>query len=200
MNNCIFSPHCIEQMCDKSCPILTEISYLMERNNISMKSSVLKSNSKDINSASEILSKINELDNNFGVVVCNDTISVSNLLTYCAICKNWQGNRLHCNVYSLKFSNYIDAIQKSWSVNSTPESLEYEQIWVNTSKILIISCIDFVQFKDFSTQTLLNIIHERMEHNLTTIIVSPKLSTLVGSGQFFNRMQTMFGKAVIKWQ
>lgn len=200
MNNCIFSPHCTEYVCDKSCPILAEISYLMERNHISMNSPVLKSPKKDILKANEILDKTASFENNFSVVVSPDTISTSNLLTYCAICKNWKGNRLHCDVYSLKFSNYVDAIQKSWSTKTTSESLQYEQIWINTSKVLIISSIDFVQFKEFQTQTLLNLIHERMENNLTTIIVSPKLSSLVGYGQFFNHMQSMFGRAVIKWQ
>lgn len=199
MNNCIFSPHCTESVCDESCPIYTEISYLMERNKLDIKNSVLRSNPKDIDQSLNIIDNISECTNKFKVVVSNDTINTSNLITYCAICKNWKGNRLHCNVYSLKFSNYVESIQKSWSVKSMPESLEYEQIWINTSKILIISSIDFVQFKDFQTQTLLNIIHERMEHNLATIIVSPNLSGLVGSGQFFNRMQMMFSKAVIKW-
>lgn len=199
MDNCIFSPHCTELCCDKSCPILAEISYLMERNKISMKSDVFRLSQNDLNKSIEILHRIQNDTNKFGVVVDIDTIKVANILAYCSICQNWKGNRLHCNVYSLKFSSYIDTIQKSWSSNSTSDSFEYEQIWINTSKVLIISSIDFVQFKDFQTQTLLNIIHERMENGLCTIIVSPKLSTLVGQGQFFNRMQAMFGKAVIKW-
>lgn len=35
MKNCIFSSRCIEDVCDEFCPVLTETSYLLERNNIS---------------------------------------------------------------------------------------------------------------------------------------------------------------------
>lgn len=200
MNNCIFTAHCTESVCDKSCPILAETSYLLERNHISMDNPVFRSSQKDIDKAISIINKVENSMDKLGVIVSNDTISISNLLTYCSICTNWQGNRLHCNVYTLKFSNHLDLIQKSWSVKNNIDELEYEQIWCNTSKILIISNIDFVQFKDFQAQTLLNLIHNRQDNGLSTLIVSPKLNTLVGSGQFFNRMQSTFGKAVISWQ
>ena len=200
MNNCIFTAHCTESVCDKSCPILAETSYLLERNHISMDNPVFRSSQKDIDKAISIINKVENSMDKLGVIVSNDTISISNLLAYCSICTNWQGNRLHCNVYTLKFSNHLDLIQKSWSAKNNIDELEYEQIWCNTSKILIISNIDFVQFKDFQAQTLLNLIHNRQDNGLSTLIVSPKLNTLVGSGQFFNRMQSTFGKAVISWQ
>lgn len=200
MNNCIFTANCTESVCDKSCPILAETSYLLERNHISMDNPVFRSSQKDIDKALSIINKVETSVDRLGVIVSNDTISISNLLAYCSICMNWQGNRLHCNVYTLKFSNHLDLIQKSWSSKNNIDELEYEQIWCNTSKILIISNIDFVQFKDFQAQTLLNLIHNRQDNGLSTLIVSPKLNTLVGSGQFFNRMQSTFGKAVISWQ
>ena len=40
MQNCIFSGHCSQQVCDKSCPTLVETTYLLERNNIAMNSDV----------------------------------------------------------------------------------------------------------------------------------------------------------------
>ena len=122
-------------------------------------------------------------------IITDDTISTSTLITYCAICENWQGNRLHCNVYHLRFSNYIESVQQSWSVRDVPEQLEYEQIWI--------SSLDFVQFKNFQSQTLLNIIHNRMNSGLTTIIVCPKLNTLVGSELFFQKLQSVIRGAVI---
>lgn len=36
MNNCIFTAHCTETICDKACPILVETSYLLERNGLSL--------------------------------------------------------------------------------------------------------------------------------------------------------------------
>lgn len=195
MRNCIFSTRCTEEMCDKACPVLVETSYLLERNGISMENPVFHITPKERDNALALLHKAK---GKLNVIITDNTINTSTLITYCAICENWQGNRLHCNVYNLKFSNHIDSIQQSWSMKDTPEQLEYEQIWLTSAKILIISNLDFVQFKDFQAQTLLNIIHNRMNNGLTTIIVCPKINTLIGSGAFFQRLISMLGEAVIK--
>ena len=142
MNNCIFTAHCIEPVCDKACPILVETSYLLERNGLSFNNAVFNATLDDINCARDILHKS---ANKLKVYDAKNTIFASDMLTYCAICENWQGNRLHCNVYHLKFSNHIEAIQRSWSVKTIPESLEYEQIWLSSAKVLIISNICTVQ-------------------------------------------------------
>lgn len=195
MHNCIFTPHCIEEMCDKSCPMLVEASYLLERNGISMNSSVFNQNPADLQFALKVLDKS---DGKLGVVVRNNTVPVAERITYTAICQNWQGNRLHCNVYNLKYSKYIEAIKKSWSTKTEPESLEYMRIWSNTAKVLIISNIDYVNFGDFESQTLLNLLQSRENSGQTTIIVSPKINLLVGKGLFFVRLQKILGDGVIK--
>lgn len=195
MKNCIFNAHCTEPICDKACPVLVESSYLLERNELALDNPVFNASPKDIN---KVLKIIHSKPNGLCTVISDNTIYMSNLLTYCAICENWQGNRLHCNVYHLKFSNYIDAIQHSWSVKDTPEHLEYEQIWINSAKVLIISNLDFVQFKDFQAQTLLNIIHNRANSQLLTIIVCPKLQSLVGSGLFYKRLQSMLEEVIVR--
>ena len=40
MRDCIFTGHCTEKVCDKACPIYVQVSYLLERNNISSNSNV----------------------------------------------------------------------------------------------------------------------------------------------------------------
>lgn len=195
MDNCIFTAHCTEPVCDKACPILVETSYLLERNGLSFDNPVFHESPKNIKDAMNALHKSS---GKLGTVISDDTIASSNLLTYCAICENWQGNRLHCNVYHLKFSNHVEAIQRSWSTKNPSDDLEYEQIWSSSAKILIVSNLDYVQFKDFQAQTLLNLIHNRMNNNLTTIIVSPALRTLVGNGTFFIKLKDVLEKAVIK--
>ena len=79
-----------------------------------------------------------------------------------------------------------------------PEAFEYEQIFIAKAKLLVISNIDYVKFGDFQAQTLLNLIHTRKTNGLQTIIVSPKLNTLVGSGPFFDRMKTVLSGVIIK--
>jgi len=168
----------------------------LERNNISLSNPVFNTAVQDLD---RVISILNQSSGKFKVIVGDDTSAIAMLVTYCAICNNWQGSRLQCNVYNLKFSNHVDAIQKSWNYKNSPEALEYEQIWSQTAKILIISNLDFVQFKDFQAQTLLNIIHNRKDGGLTTILVIPDPDKLIGSGSFFQRMKILFEGSIMRW-
>lgn len=200
MYNCIFTAHCIEPFCDKSCPALVETSYLLERNEISMDSEVFRSSDKDIKKMLDLLDSSKGSTVTYVVPPNLATSKVAELLTYCAICTNWKGNQLHCNVYNLKFSKYLDDLKKSWSLKSEPESLEYSRIWCESSKILIISNIDYISFGDFESQTLLNILQSRLNSNFTTIVISPQLSDLVGksTSMFFNIMKRQLSDSKIK--
>lgn len=195
MHNCIFTAHCTENVCDMSCPRLVETSYLLERNNISMTSHVFKQGPKDIATATNIL---NAAKGTMKVTVSRDTVRGAELLTYCAICQHWQGSRLHCNVYNLRYSKYIEEIKKSWTTKIESEELEYMKIWSNSAKVLIISNIDFVNFNDFESQTLLNLLQARSSDEYTTVVVSPDTNMLVGKGSFFVHLQRIFARAVIK--
>ena len=198
MYNCIFNAHCTEVFCDKSCPTLVETSYLLERNGISMSSFVFSESQKNID---KMLSVLDKSKNRLGAYVANDslnTVQAAELLSYCAICQNWKGSRLHCNVYNLKYSKYLEELKKSWSMKSEPESLEYMRIWSESAKVLIVSNIDYVNFGDFESQTLLNLIQNRMTGDLTTIIVTPPLKDLV-SGKpsiFFKSLKTKISEAI----
>lgn len=170
MQNCIFSAHCTESFCDRSCPIFVETSYLLERNNLSMKSDVFHAKLEDINKCVRVLSAANE---GLKYFKCDDTLKWSDLITYCAICQNWKGSRLHCTVYNLKYSKYIDELKNSWSNNTNTETLDYMKIWSESAKVLIISNFDYVNFGDFESQTMLNLIQSRASNHLTTIVVGP---------------------------
>jgi len=122
------------------------------------------------------------------------TNQAADALTYCAICEHWKGSQLHCTVYNLKFAQYIEALQKSWSFNSDSSEVDYMKIWATEAQVLIISNIDFINFKDFQCQTLLSLLQSRIGTNLTTIVVSPPTSSLVGEGQFFSRLTDMLKK------
>lgn len=200
MHNCIFTAHCTESVCDNSCPMLVETSYLLERNNIHMRSPVFhipKGNSQ----IDRTLKMIQDSDNKLSVIVSNDTVSCAEIFTYCAICLNWPGSRLHCNVYNLKYSAYLEELKHSWTTKVEPESVEYMKIWSSSAKVLIISNIDYVNFGDFESQTLLNLLQTRENTGQTTIIVSPEMNSLVGKSTsiFFTRLREKLSKAVIKW-
>ena len=194
MHNCMFTGHCIEPMCDGSCPALAETTYLMERNNISINSPVFRADKKAVAKIQSIIDKPELIK----VIQTVDTIKTAELVTYCGICNHWKGNRLHCNVYNLRYGKFIDDTKKSWSMKTEPDSLEYTRIWSNSAKILIISNMDYVSFGDFECQTLLGLIQSREQAGLQTILVTPKLKLLVGKGIFFDRLSAMLGKAVVE--
>lgn len=192
MDNCIFSGHCINMRCDKSCPALVETSYLLDRNGISISNDVFHSSEEDLQAANKL---ITENQGKLKVYISKNTITSATLLTYVGICQNWRGSQLHCTVYNLKFFQYLEAIKKSWNSGSS-DNLEYTKIWASTSKLLIVSNIDFVNFKNFECQTLLELIQSRLSNpELTTIIVSPQLSALVGEGSFFSALMEILKKA-----
>ncbi len=198
MHNCIFNAYCTENFCDRSCPTLAETSYLLERNNIDMNSSVFQATDSEVQT---MLNVLNKSQGKLGAYIANksmNTVYASELLTYVAICSNWQGSRLHCDVYNLKYSKYVDELKKSWSLRAEPEDLEYMRIWSESAKILIISNIDYVNFGDFESQTLLNLLQTRQIAKLTTIFVTPSLGSLVSSksSSFFSLLKSQISEAV----
>ena len=185
MQNCIFSGHCSKQVCDKSCPTLAETTYLLERNGIAMSSDVFRADPKRLSRFSDI---IDSSEGKLRTISSTNTVQDADLLTYCSICKNWKGSRLHCTVYNLKYSKYIEMIKKSWSTKSETSDLEYMRIFSSSAKVLIISNIDYVNFRDFECQTLLTLLQSRAGSEYTTFIVSPPVKSLVGDSLFFGKL------------
>lgn len=195
LSDCIFTANCIRPTCDKSCPVLAETYHLLQSiNKISMDSEVFHASDSEIHKSLSILEKNK---GKFGVVISSNTVHTSTMLTYCAICKNWKGSQLHCSVYNLKYSQYIENLKKSWSSGES-EDLEMIKIWNNSAKVLVISNIDYTNFRNFECQTLLELIQQRSANSeYTTIIVSPPLSNLIGdNGAFFSRLMEVMKKAV----
>ena len=196
MYNCIFNGHCIEETpCNASCPALAQTTYLLERNDIKMTNPVFRMSDGELSRYYDILDK--SAGKTASVVVPSGefTNATADALTYCAICENWRGSQLHCTVYNLKFAQYIETIQGSWSFNGDgSDRLEQVKIWVANARVLIISNLDFVNFKDFQSQTLLSLLQSRVGMDLTTIVVTPTITSLVGEGQFFSRLTSILTK------
>ena len=195
MHDCIFTAHCTEHVCDRSCPILAETSYLLERNGIDLNSKVFDLSAKEIFQFQTILDK--SIDS-VGVMLSDNTVVDAEKLTFVAICNNWEHSQLHCTVYNLKFSKYLEEIKKSWNTHVESETLEYMRIWLDAAKVLIISNFDYVNFGDFESQMMLTLLQDRQARGKTTIFVSPPLDMLVSSKAsiFFNNLKLKFTRAV----
>lgn len=195
MNNCMFSGHCIKTSCDQSCPALVESSFLLEQNGININSNVFYADPALISKYSKV---VEDSEGKLQTIIAKNTNAIAELITYCGICKYWHGSRLHTAVYNLKLSQYLESVQNSWTNASNLDDLEYQKIWVSKAKLLIVSNIDFVSFKDFQCQTLLSLLQSRDKPGMGTIIVSPPTQSLVGSGLFFNRLQETLGRTTVK--
>jgi len=195
MNKCMFSGHCIKATCDQSCPAFVESSFLLEQNGIGINSGVFHADPALLNKYNRI---VDNSEGKLQTVVAKNTNMVSDLLTYCGICKHCKGSRLHTVVYNLKLSQHLEMVQNSWSGVSNLDNLEYQKIWVGKAKLLIVSNIDYISFKDFQCQTLLSLLQSRDKPEMGTIIVTPPINTLVGSGLFFGRLQEMLGRTTVK--
>lgn len=195
MNKCMFSGHCIKTTCDKSCPAFVESSFLLEQNGININSTVFNADPSALKRYAKI---VETSEGKIQTIIAKNTNAVAELVTYCGICKYWHGSRLHTTVYNLKLSQYLEKTQNSWSGTSNLDELEYQKIWIEKAKLLIISNIDYVNFKDFQCQTLLTLLQSRDKQGMGTIIVSPNTHSLVGSGLFFNRLQEILGRTTVK--
>ena len=193
MHDCIFTGFCVNGECDKACPDYVESSYLLERNNISLKSNVFHADPKLLQKYSTI---VNNSEGRLTTVIANNTNEAAELLTYCGICKYWKHSRLHMVVYNLRFSQYLDNLQKSWNTKGMAEDTEYTKIWSESAKLLIISNIDYVNFKEFQCTTLLSLIQNRDAKGLSTIVVSPQIKALAGDGNFFSQMKNIFTNSI----
>ena len=78
------------------------------------------------------------------------------------------------------------------------DNTEYTKIWSESAKLLIISNIDYVNFKEFQCQTLLSLIQNRDANGLSTIIVSPQITSLAGDGLFFGQLKNMMTHSIQK--
>lgn len=196
MYNCIFTGHCIEeQVCNASCPVLAQTSYLLERNDIKLNNSVFRLSEAELSKYYDILRQ-SEGKVTSAIVSNGDfTNQAADNLTYCAICENWRGSQLHCTVYNLKFPQYISILQDSWSFGaSSSDEVSQLKIWISSARVLIISNLDFVNFKDFQSQQLLALLQDRVGMDLTTIIVTPPITSLIGEGRFFSRLTSILNK------
>lgn len=192
--HCPFKPYCRKSTCDAACPDLLEIQYLLERNNLNNNNSIYTLPVKDIQKASEWLTAAS---NPLRVVISDNTLDTASCLTYAAICKHWKGNTLHCSVYRLDFADYIDREKSSYSTYTPDDMFEYIKIFIQKAKVLIISNIDFMQFNDFNAKTLIAILSRRMFNQQTTIVISPKLNKLMGSGQVYQALIDLLRKGVV---
>lgn len=182
VNDCVFDAYCTKPLCDRSCPQWAQMDYLMMRNG-------LTSNSRPFKMKMDSLQKYIDLyEKSVGSTVSietSDPIKCAEVLSYVAVCNSWNGCAMRVRAYHLLFSQYIQELQSSWNGKKT-EELEYKGIWSKSSNVLVISDLDYVNFKDFQSRVLLQLMQDREREGKTTLVVTPNVGSLTGSGNMYN--------------
>lgn len=184
VQSCPFDAFCTQSICDQACVRWAQMDYLMMRNELTLSSSSFSMSSSNLEKYDKIYQSC--LDKT-SVLQSSNTVTCSEYLKYIMVCNCWPKSAIKVRCYSLSFSNYVQQLQHSWSSNKS-DDFEYTEIWSRSSQVLIISGLDYVNFKDFQSQVLLQLIQDREQEHKTTIIISPQLDKLVGNGAMFNLM------------
>ena len=112
----------------------------------------------------------------------------ADLLLYTAVCDMCEGYGSSISAYHLKYSSYIQSIKDSWS-QGVSASLSEIQAFSSSSKVLIVSGLDYMNFKDFESQTMLVLLESRAKPNLSTVLTINSIDNLTGSGPFFTPLK-----------
>lgn len=191
--DCPFKQYCRKSICKYVCADFAEFQYLLKRNAMLANTDIYTYPSNMLQQCSEWLTVAS---GSCKVVISDKTSEVASCLSYVAICNHWKGNAFHCGVYHLDFAEWVRKDKEQFKNVTVDEDFEYINIFIESAKVLIISNLDFVIFNDYTSQNLHNIISSR-KADKTTIIVSPKLNSLSGSGNFLPKLKDNLGKEVI---
>lgn len=182
VKNCVFDSYCTNSLCDRSCPSWAQMDYLMMRNGLTDNSRPFKMKSASLR---KYIDAYERYPGKLTVLVSSDPIRCAEIMSYISVCNNWNGSAMRVRSYHLLFSQYIDSMQSSWN-NKNSGDFEYTELWAKSCNSLVISSIDYVNFKDYQSQVLLQLIQDREREGKTTIVVAPRLENLTGSGNMFN--------------
>ena len=98
-------------------------------------------------------------------------------------------------MYKLNFSQYLDETKKSWNTRYNSEHLEDVNIWINSSKYLVISNLGLIRFGDFESQTLLALLQQRYDTDKYTYVFLEKGKySLLGKSDslFYSKLKQEF--------
>lgn len=188
----------VAETCGESCPVWAVTEFLLRKNNLLGTNVMSRMTRSVVQTCDKIIEGAMTSTDSFVTYIpqsisCNEA---ANLLTYYGICTNWRGSAFSTVVYNLNFSTYINEVKKSWNNSNLDKFTEFDYIRSiiegkvegKATNILILSGIEFVNFKDFACEQMFDIINCRQSKHLPLIIVSPEASNIVGEGPLFGKL------------
>lgn len=184
VSDCMFSPYCCATLCDRSCPKWAQTDYLLMRNGLSYSSRPFRMKQSSLDKYISLYEKACSCGSAV-TVTCKDAVKVAEVMSYVAVCNTWQGSAMRVKCYHLLYSQYLESVQSSFGGRMN-EDAQYAELWSKSCNVLVISGIDYVNFKDFQSQKLLQLLQDRERKRKATIIVSPKVENIMGGGKMYD--------------
>lgn len=184
VSDCMFSPYCCATLCDRSCPKWAQTDYLLMRNGLSYSSRPFRMKQSSLDKYISVYEKAFSCGSAV-TVTCKDAVKVAEVMSYIAVCNTWQGSAMRVKCYHLLYSQYLESVQSSFGGRMN-EDAQYAELWSKSCNVLVISGIDYVNFKDFQSQKLLQLLQDRERKRKATIIVSPKVENIMGGGKMYD--------------
>lgn len=184
VRDCMFSPYCCATLCDRSCPKWAQTDYLLMRNGLSYSSRPFRMKQSSLDKYISVYEKACSCGSAV-TVTCKDAVKVAEVMSYIAVCNTWQGSAMRVKCYHLLYSQYLESVQSSFGGRMN-EDAQYAELWSKSCNVLVISGIDYVNFKDFQSQKLLQLLQDRERKRKATIIVSPKVENIMGGGKMYD--------------
>lgn len=195
---CPFSSQCERAFCDYSCGKNVLFDVMMKKSEIKP---------QDVGAISvKLRDKVKQDLAKFKGYTIYITANRSNkmlgdIYAWLAACKLCPYYGSDVTVYHLKYSKYLEQLRQSWATKYEPEELIEARCFINTARVLVVSSLEYVQYKDFESQTLFSLLGERSyNRDFTTIVIGPEINTWLGPhitrSQFANRLGIMLEEAV----
>lgn len=188
---CIFGSFCSRYYCDMSCVKNTISQILLEKSDIKLTNNVYKISQWPKMKSWKFL---NDYMGKISVIESKDTVSSADTFVYSAICNMCEGHGTAVTVYHLKYSQYIQKLKNSWNTG-VDSYLREIQAHISSAKYLVISSLDYVYYNDFESQTLLNILQDRTNPELSTVLIVSNVSNLSGKGAFLSVLKSKMKEA-----
>ena len=195
---CPFSSQCERAFCDYSCGKNVLFDVMMKKSEIKPQdvgAISVKLRDKVKQDLAKFKGSTIYITANHGNKMLGDIYA---WLAACKLCPYYGSD---VTVYHLKYSKYLEQLRQSWATKYEPEELIEARCFINTARVLIVSSLEYVQYKDFESQTLFSLLGERSyNREFTTIVIGPEINTWLGPhitrSQFANRLGIMLEEAV----
>ncbi len=191
--SCMFDSYCIRPYCDMSCVRNAISEILLEKSGLNLTDSVFTADEEETDKCWNFLLKH---EGSLCVLHDKHPLQKANLLTFSAICNLCEGHGSSVNIFHLKFTTYMNQIRSSWSKEESPQ-LKEVKAFVKSSKILIISGLDYCNLGDYECQEILNIMGDRQNSSFTTVFVSVNVGELSGKGSFIVPLKDKLKEVVV---